>query len=93
MRVELYIRGEFFKAWEFQLLEFYDPLCELSHDERKEMWSRILENCKREVEFVIKRKPYEFFFILPARKQPENVDPDDYEKFLMLLIENKRPAL
>ncbi len=92
MRVELHIRGELFHTWEYDLLEFYDPLCELTNKEREEMWARILENCKREVEFVIMNKPYEFFFILPARKQPADVDLEDNEKFLQHLIENQRPS-
>ncbi len=93
MRVELYIRGELFHTWEFDLLEFYDPLCELNHNERVEMWARILETCKREVEFAIMNKPYEFYFILPARKQPADINPEDQEIFLQQIIEHKSSSI
>lgn len=85
MHVELYIRGRLFHTWYFDHAKYYDALCEVSHEEEKELWVRILENCKREVEPIITRYPYEFYMLLPARIQPADIDPYDQEKFLEII--------
>lgn len=87
MRVELYIHGQLYRTWEFNLLEYYDPLCELTHGERKEMWDRILDSCKAEVELVTCSNPHEFYYIVAPRIQPADVGSDEYEKFLPVVIE------
>lgn len=93
MRVDLYISAKLFHTWEFEHAVYYEALCEVSHEEQKELWARILENCKREVAPIIARYPYEFFVIIPARIQPANVDPEEQEKFLHQIIENQNSIL
>lgn len=87
MQVELYIRGELFHTWEFGHAVYYEALCEVSHEEQKELWIRILQNCKREVEPIIARYSFEIHVVVPARIQPADIDAEEYEAFLPVVIE------
>lgn len=89
MRIELYISGQLFRTWEFEQVEYYDPLCEVTHQERKMLWDQVIENCKKEVELVISANSYEFFVILPARLQPAEIRPEEQEQFINQLIDLK----
>lgn len=87
MRVELYIRGELFKEWIFDLVEFYEPHCPVVHDERKQLFDRVMESCIKEVDPIVMAMPHQFELIVPARVQPADIDVDEYEAFLPVVIE------
>lgn len=93
MRVELFIRGELFHTWHFEHAQYYEALCEVSHEEVKELWTRIIDNCKREVQPIIARYPYEFHVVLPARIQPADIVPYDQEKFLEIISDLKNDSV
>lgn len=93
MRVELYIQGQLFHTWHFDHAQYYEALCEVSHEEEKELWRRVLETCKKEVEPLISIYSYEFHIVVPARIQPADVDPQEQEKFLEQIIENQNGIL
>lgn len=89
MLVELYIRGRLHRGWLIESIVFYEPICQVTHDERKKLFALIIENCKKDMGSVVLTKPYEFFITVPARIQPADINPEEQEKFLQLLLENK----
>jgi hypothetical protein len=91
MRVELFIKGKLFHTWHIEHAVYYEALCEVSHEEEKELWTRIIENCKQELLPIIARYPYEFYIVQPARIQPADIDPCDQEKFLELISDLNQP--
>jgi hypothetical protein len=93
MIVELYIHGQLFRQWEFDLADYREPFCQVGFDEKEQLWARIIEQCKAEVESVTWINPYEFYVIVPAMIQPADVDPEDQEKFLQQIIENQNSSL
>lgn len=93
MLVELYISGHLYRQWQFDQANYYEPLCQVTFDEKTELWRRIIDNCKQEVEPVIRSNPHEIYITMPARVQPGDVDPDDYERFIDHIIENKNSSL
>lgn len=93
MRVELYIHGQLYLSWEFEHADYRETYCLVGVEEKEQLWAQIIEKCKREVELVICNNPHQFFVTIPARIQPGNVDPEDYENFLLEIIENEQSII
>ena len=93
MQVELYIQGQLYRKWEFDLAVYYEPQCKVNHEEKKVLWQRIIETCKNDVQTVICNNPYEFHMVIPARVQPADIGSDEQEKFLQEIIEHKSSSI
>jgi hypothetical protein len=92
MLVELYIHGQLYRTWEFDRADYHEPYCLVGIEEKERLWAQIIEKCKAEVGLVI-YSPHTFCFIMPARIQPADVDPEEYEKFLLQIIENEQSIM
>ena len=93
MLVELHIHGHLYRQWQFDFADYREPFCQVGYDEKQKLWAQIIEQCKNEVDPIIRSNPYEFFIMVPARIQPADVDPEEQEQLLNHIIDKQNSSL
>jgi len=95
MTVELYINGRLFQQWDFQHADYHEAFCQVGFAEKERLWEVIKAKCLEDIDIqrAILHSAWALYFTIPARIQPADVDPEEQERLLSHIIENKNSIL
>ena len=83
MYVSLIINGVIKGSWYYDHTQFKEPFCEVGHDEKSQMWDKIINECKEKAgSMIYESGAYELYFTIPASIQPKHIPDKEYWEFV-----------
>lgn len=85
MYVELIINGVIKDLWYFDHGDYPEAFSELGHAERKQLWDKIITECRDKASAVIYQVPYEMYVNIRPKVQPKDIPDDEFREFEAML--------